>query len=460
MNSHPREIWRRSGSAAVAIAIFTTGLVGPTIGQTSAVVAVSLAAGPNHTLAALSDGTVWSWGANGSGQLGDGTNIDRWQPTQVKSLDHIVAVAAGTEHSAALRRDGTVWTWGSNTRGQLGDGTTKDGSRTPVQVGGLNRGAAIVAGANHNLVLNFDGSVWAWGGNTYGQVGDSTTNDKYTPAWVGLSGATAIAAGTNHSLALMFDGSMRSWGFNQFGQLGDGTRVNSYTPAAFNAEFIYDASTGQFIANPKYLPSLNGIAAIAAGANHSVAMKRDGSVWTWGNNIYNQLGYGTADSETPTQISGAFGAAATVAAGGDTSLALTSDGTMWLWGGAPTSNNCTVGGGFSPSPGSSPVGGIGRVNSAVTSGGQTFTVLADGSIWAWGRNCQGQLGDRTNVSRAVPVAVLGLPGIAPSSPTPTPDPAPTPQIIPMPIPDDTLSMDIAPVDSGGQTAEGEASLSE
>ena len=194
-----------------------------------------------YSLALREDGTVWVWGKNDCCQLGDGTdNYDnRLVPGQVLGLDDVTAISA-YHHSLALKKNGTVWAWGSNRCGQLGDGTTVV-RNTPVQVQGLSEIIDISAGAGHSLALRSDGSVWAWGVNAYGQLGNgmATERDKITtdyppnpiPIQVkNLSGVTAISAGTQHSLALTKDGAIWAWGLNRNGELGDGTFVHKPFP--------------------------------------------------------------------------------------------------------------------------------------------------------------------------------------------------------------------------------------
>jgi alpha-tubulin suppressor-like RCC1 family protein len=157
----------------------------------------------SFSLALKSDGTIWAWGENAIGQLGDGTTTERHTPVQVGTppLGEVTAVAAGQGHNLALRSDGTVWAWGLNARGELGDGTTTD-RLTPVQVQNLSGIKAIGAGDNHSLAVRSDGTVWAWGFNIRGQLGDGTTTDRHTPVQVqNLSGITAVAGGQNFSLA-------------------------------------------------------------------------------------------------------------------------------------------------------------------------------------------------------------------------------------------------------------------
>jgi len=187
--------------------------------------ATGVRAGGLHSLALKADGSVWAWGRNYSGQLGDGSTRDRNSPGQVSGLTGVTAIASGPDgsHNLALKTDGTVWAWGENGNGQLGDGSTTDRT-TPIQVGGLTGVTAIAAGGAHSLALTGDGSVWAWGRNTDGQLGDGTTTERRTPVQVGsLGGVAAIAVGGYHSLASKSDGTLWAWGNNLYGSLGDGS---------------------------------------------------------------------------------------------------------------------------------------------------------------------------------------------------------------------------------------------
>ncbi|HLE17979.1 MAG TPA: carboxypeptidase regulatory-like domain-containing protein [Syntrophales bacterium] len=267
-----------------------------------------------HTLYLKNDGTVWAWGNNSNGQLGNGTMTQSATPVQISGLSSVVAVAAGYAHTVALKSDGTVWAWGNNSNGQLGNGTTTD-SGIPVQITGLSGAAAIAAGYAHTVALMTDGTVWTWGNNSNGQLGDGTTTDSHIPLPTWLPGVAAIAAGHSHTVALMNDitnVSVWAWGNNSNGQLGNGTTTDS--------------------AAPVHVSNLSGGTAIAAGSYHTVALKDDGTVWVWGSNIKGQLGNGsTTQSTVPVQISGLPSVTA-VAAGYTHTVALKSDGTVWAWG--------------------------------------------------------------------------------------------------------------------------------
>ncbi|WP_155985981.1 RCC1 domain-containing protein [Paenibacillus gorillae] len=208
--------------------------------------AVAIDVGLSHTIILKSDGTVWSAGNNDFGQLGDGTNQSRSIPVQVVTdqlstqLDNVVAISAGKNFNIALKADGTVWSWGENNEGQLGEGTFA-GKLHAVQVAMTDDGSsssttAIRAGGDHAIVLQSDGSVWAWGDNSCGQVGDGTFENRGIPVQVKgvnseeyLTNVTEIAAGEKHNLAVHSD-SIVSWGGNEEGQLGNGTTMNTPVP--------------------------------------------------------------------------------------------------------------------------------------------------------------------------------------------------------------------------------------
>jgi alpha-tubulin suppressor-like RCC1 family protein len=286
----------------------------------------TVSAGTNHSLAVVSDGTVWAWGSNRYGELGVGSAADcggaSCSPTPVKvgMVSGAVAVAAGAEHSLALTSDGTVWTWGGTTRASWAPAAVR-APRARPRTGSAPTGHRHCAGSAHSLAAKSDGTAWAWGRNVVGQLGDGTRTQRTTPVQVlDLTGVQAVAAGDAHSLALKSDGSVWAWGWNYLGQLGDGSGTTQDRPVR--------------------VASLSGVSAIAAGASHSLALLGDGTVWAWGANRFGQLGLSTSSTcaqnnvpcgPTPSHVSTLSGVAA-IAAGESHSLALVTDGSVWAWG--------------------------------------------------------------------------------------------------------------------------------
>jgi alpha-tubulin suppressor-like RCC1 family protein len=287
---------------------------------------VAISAGSNHMLALEADGTVWAWGHNKSGQLGDGTKVDRPAPVQVRGLRGVRAVGAGDAFSVALEADGTVWAWGNNKSGQLGDGNAPVDHALPAVVHGMGKGSGAVelaVGDSQALVRKSDGSVWAWGNGTSGELGDGQNDKRSAPAQVsGLgpgSGVVAVAAGGSESFALKHDGTVLAWGNNQSGQLGDGTRpVDHNVPVEV-----------------KTFGRGSNIVAITAGNAFGAALRRDGTVFAWGKNKVGELGDGTTeDRSTPSVVRGlgAGSGAVAVTAGAYHVLVLKQDGSVWAWG--------------------------------------------------------------------------------------------------------------------------------
>lgn len=272
-----------------------------------------VAAGGLHSLALRSDGTVWAWGQNFAGQLGNGTGTASSTPVQVLALTRVIQVSANALHSLALRSDGTVWEWGY-------DGIADQPS--PVQVPGLTGVTKISAGGQFSLALRSDGTVWAWGRNQLGQLGNGTTANSEIPVQVtGLSQVTNISAGFDASLATRTRGitattSVWAWGGNASGQLGDGTLTGHLTPeqvTGINTSFI---------------------AGISAGYQFAVVLGTDGSVWGWGADGSGQLDKAPTSNPVtrPLELTGMNSGIIQVSAGYDHALALESNGTALAWG--------------------------------------------------------------------------------------------------------------------------------
>ena len=404
----------------------------------SNVTAIATSSGDEFTMALKSDGTVWTWGSNEAGQLGDGTTNDRHVPGQVSAIAGATAIAAGQFHALALKSDGSVWAWGFNFAGQLGDGTQTD-SPTPVRVAGLTDVVAIAAGYSHSLALKRDGSVWAWGKNRYGELGDGTFSTRIAPVIVSaLSGVSSIAAGGEQSFAVKSDGTAWAWGYNGYGQLGDGTIVNSrnsparvvgvssfiavsggpyHTVGVARDGTVYSwggDSYGQLghgndpdRVTPVVVAGMSGVIAVASGNFHSLALKGDGSVWAWGDNEYGELGDGTnLPRSSPVQVVGLPRISA-IAAGTYHSLAIASDGTVWAWGRNASNqlgNPAVIG--FTVTPIQVP--GLSNVSQVSGGLGHSLALKSDGSVLGWGANDAGQLGDGSTVDRETPVPVVGV----------------------------------------------------
>lgn len=341
-----------------------------------------IAAGPTHSLAVKKDGTAWAWGQNYDGQLGDGTTTNRLTPVQVSGLTGVVAVAAGYSHSLALKSDGTVWAWGLNANGQVGDGPTTTIRSRPVQVPGLSSMTAVAAGQDTSLSVRSDGTVWAWGANNVGNLGDGTTTRRFAPVQVhGLTGVVSVSASSYGSMALKSDGTVWTWGSNAQGQLGDGTTTDRLTPVQ--------------------VPGFTNGAAVARGARHTLAQRADGTIWVWGLNVGEQTGMGYV---SPVQVEGLIGIA--LATGQYQAFIVMPNGAIRAWG---DNRSGQLGDGTQTKP-PSPVlvpGHIGFVG--IASGDyHTIAMKADGTVWAWGDNYYGQLGDGTTTGRLTPVQVQGL----------------------------------------------------
>jgi hypothetical protein len=286
---------------------------------------VQVSVGVFHICAVKNDGTVWCWGPNGDGELGDGTTTDRAMPVQVTGLGNVTQVSAGDVHSCARKSDGTVWCWGSNGRGQLGDGTTASRT-TPGQVTALgNLVAQVGAGGQHTCARLTDGTVWCWGQNSAGQVGDGTMTDRTTPVKVTGLPAHAVdigltkfdadgnADGTDgSSYAVLSNGYAMGWGWTPRTAVpaSVATEAVMYAPGGQFDCIVFtngtmwcagDNSWGQLGADTLDNPTDPGpvllgntVVQASAGYTHTCAVRSDGTVWCWGNNSHGQVGAGTS----------------------------------------------------------------------------------------------------------------------------------------------------------------------
>lgn len=352
---------------------------------------IEISAGAYHTVALKEDGTVWTWGNNESGQLGDGTEIDKGEPVQVKGIEGVKAIAAGGYHTVALKEDGTVWTWGENLYGQLGDDTIDICKNEPVQVKGIEGVKAIAAGERHTVALKEDGTVWTWGYNFSCQLGDGTNKNRKKPVKVkSIKGVKEIAAGAKYTVVLKEDGTVWSWGNQNFESTDDYDEEQSCNSKAEQVE------------------SLEDIKAIAAGEWHTVALKEDGSIWAWGDNEDGQLGDGRVIATNKPVQAIDIEEVVAIASGNCFTVALKQDGTVWGWGlyfyYDPIENVDIA------MTSTQPVckEGIEDVKAIAAGSDHVVALKEDGTVWTWGRNDYGQLGNGTKVNYNEPVQVTGI----------------------------------------------------
>ena len=362
--------------------------------------------GGNTARPCVGSTSLFGWGANDSSQLLGLPAAGETTPAQLTNLDDITAVAAGDRHVLVLKRNGTVWAWGNNDHGQLGDGTRMSRS-SPVEVFGLRNIRQIAAGANHSLALSEAGVILTWGSNDAGQLGYGTpllNSDKLTPTAVSGFPALAVVGGAAHTVALKSDLTVWAWGSSE--QLG----ATAWAGAAL-VDF------------PVQVSGLSDVIDIAAGAEHSLALRTDGSVWVWGSNDQLQsfdLGPGpphfTPPALVPVPVQALVGAStggdAALAAGDAHSVVRMADGTLRAWGSNdfgqadPDIGDPVTFGSVSPP--------LVDVTEVWAGGDQTLATTTDGKVWAWGSDESAQLGDAASSSNQL-VQVSGMGGLTDAS---------------------------------------------
>ncbi len=350
------------------------------------------------------NGGVWAWGDNSLGQVGNGgANGILPVPVDSSGLNGVQALAAGFEDVLVLRQDGTVWGWGWDQYGQLGDGRSGTGvyQTAPEQVPGLTNVVALAVGQTDSFAIKSDGTVWGWGQNASGELADGSTAMRTVPEQiVALTGFNQISIRTAHALGLK-NGAVWAWGRNPYGELGSGVPIGTNQLA------------------PVLVPGVPaGVTGIATGTDHSVALA-SGQVWSWGYNAYGQLGNGsTNNSSTPVQASGVSGIAQ-ISAGDWFTDALSSSGNVVDWG---DNYYGELGNGTTTTPQSTqtPVS-----TSSVTALGAgddgSIALRSGGDVWDWGNNDYGSTGNGTStpgnptitpyhvsVAQAVPAAPRNL----------------------------------------------------
>ena len=343
----------------------------PTASGTAALTVIATDAAGRTGSAALSltiaprAGRLYSWGYNGNGQLGSGVATAYTSVLgPVTGMTSVTAVSTGRYDSFAVRSDGALFGWGANSQGELGTGHPSAVVASPVAVSGIDSVTAVANGDASTYALRADGTVWAWGSNNYGQLGNHTVDPGLVPAPVpGLSGVVAIAAGASTGYALKADGTVWGWGFDVQGEIGDGGNTS--------IDYVVQVA------------NLTSVVSIAAGQDATYAVKSDGTVWAWGNGANGALGNGgVVDSNVPVPVVG-LSTGVAVAGGEGGGYALLTNGTVWAWG---DNRYGTLGNGVVSGSSTVPVQvhdltGVLSISAGYSEG---YALLADGTAQAWG----------------------------------------------------------------------------
>jgi alpha-tubulin suppressor-like RCC1 family protein len=373
---------------------------------------LDITAGKYHSLGVKKNGTIWSWGRNSSGQLGQADLINRKTPTQIGIDSDWFSIIAGSEHTIGLKTNpagGTLWAWGRNDYGQLGIGYTSSYVFTPAQInadsdwlpqGVSGTNLSILAARQHTIACKTGGTLWSWGYNPYGQLGFSDTINRSSPTQIdSASDWTAVTTGDSHTLARKTDSTIWACGLNNSGQLGLG-----YTNSKENIMIQVGIDSDWSGLSAGYAHSL-GIKTSAEGGN--------GTLWAWGNNYEGQLGLGNSGSgtnkSTPKQI-GTNSDWLAIAAEEYHSIALKTNLTIFAWG-ANSYGQLGLGDTYNRLTPS--LMGTDSNWSVITAGGHTqsgsygysFGIKNNNTLWAWGYNNYGQLGLGDIINRKTPTLI-------------------------------------------------------
>lgn len=337
---------------------------------------------------------LWIWGSNSYGDLGDGTTDEKSSPVQtISGGTDWKKVACGYHNTLAIKENGTLWSWGANLHGSLGDGT-ENSTSSPIQIGTETTWSELAAGNAYwdgSAGIKSDGTLWLWGYNEEGSIGDGTTDKKSSPVQTIAGGNNwkQVSRAWDHTGAVKTDGTLWMWGNNYRGSLGDGTEDSKSSPV-------------QTIAGGTNWKQVS-VGGQDSDSPFAAAVKTDGTLWLWGYNNDGQLGDGTTDNKSsPVQTMAGGTNWSKVSCGGYYVTALKTDGTLWTWGyngygnlGDGTTNNS-----------SSPVQVAGNNWVEVIAGySNAIARKSDETIWTWGDNSSGELGtgDTNNVSSPVQV---------------------------------------------------------
>lgn len=279
----------------------------------------SASTGQNHAIAIKTDGTLWAWGFGTNAVLGTNSVVSVSSPVQtVSGGTNWKQASAGGNHSAAIKTDGTLWIWGLGASGILGNNAVTNRS-SPVQtISGGTNWKNVSAGGGHTNAIKTDGTLWSWGYGSYGRLGNNFTYAQSSPVQTISSGTNwkSVSAGTLHSVAIKTDGTLWIWGCGGRGLLGNESALNMSSP-------VQTVGAG------------NNWKQASAGASHTAAIKTDGTLWTWGFNLRNQLGLGDGVNfivSSPVQTISGGTNWKQVSAKAQTTAAIKTDGTLWIWG--------------------------------------------------------------------------------------------------------------------------------
>jgi alpha-tubulin suppressor-like RCC1 family protein len=344
-------------------------------------------------------GLLYGWGSN-FGRLGDNTTATRASPVSVVGgFTDWCQVSAGGAHSVGLRTNGTAWAWGDNSSGRLGTNNTTCYSSPVSVVGGFTDWCQVSAGWCHVLAIRTSGTLWAWGNNGSGQLGDCTVIAKSSPVSVvgGFTDWCQVSAGTFHTLAVRTNGTLWAWGCNGNGRLGTNNTTTYSSPVSVVGGFTDWCQ-------------------VSAGRWHSLGIRTNGTLWSWGNNPVGQLGTNnTTTYSSPVSVVGGFTDWCQVAtslwcsilfSNVSHTLGVRSNGTLWAWG----CNACGLLGDNTTTDRASPVSVVGGFTDWCQAATQTFSshgLRMNGTIWAWGSNCSCSLGDNSFSDRSSPVSIVG-----------------------------------------------------